>query len=68
MSEFILKTPVEWTSSTEKLPEIGKPVAVLCVMISKASLLEAEPQMWAEEEDSEKTVEVKLWRELDEPA
>lgn len=67
MGEFIVKTQQEWHSITESLPEVGKTVEVLCTMVTKASLLSADPkQMWNQEQDmSEAQTEVKLWRELE---
>ena len=67
MSEFIVKTQADWQSVTEKLPEIGKTVEVLCTMVTKASLLSADPkQTWTQEQDmSEAHTEVKLWRECE---
>lgn len=70
MSEFIVKTAQDWHSISESLPEVGKPVEVLCTMITRASLLTADPkQTWTQEQDiSEAHTEVKLWREIDESA
>lgn len=67
MSEFIVKTVEEWKSATEELPPIGKPIEVLCTMITKASLVSTEPMpQWKQEENAEMATEVKLWREINE--
>lgn len=68
MSEFILKTQHEYKNITEELPPIGKPVEVLCTMITRASLVGTEPKpLWQQEPDAEMETEVKVWREIDAP-
>ena len=67
MSEFIVKTLDDWKSDSESLPAIGKPIEVLCTMITRASLVATEPVLqWKQEEGAEMETVVKLWREVDE--
>lgn len=66
MSEFIVKTPGEWKVMKDELPEIGKPIEVLCTMITRASLVGTEPTpQWMQEEGAEMMTDVKLWRECE---
>lgn len=68
MSEFILKTQNDYKNVTEELPPIGKPVEVLCTMITRASLVGTEPKpLWQQEEGAEMETDVKVWRELPAP-
>lgn len=70
MSEFIVKTVQDWHHCNEKLPEIGQTVEVLATMITRASLVGTDPQsVWAQEQEMQDAqTEVKLWREINEPA
>lgn len=66
MSEFILRTAEDWKHASEELPPIGKPIEVLCTMITRASLVGTEPTpMWKQEEGSDMATDVKLWRECE---
>jgi len=68
MSEFMLKTVNEYKNIAEELPPIGKPVEVLCTMITQACLVGTEPKpLWQQVEGSEMETDVKVWRELPEP-
>ena len=64
MTEYRLQTEDGWNYIGESLPPLNESVEVLCTMITKASLISLEPKdMWQQDQEmSEASVEVKLWR------